>query len=250
MRTGTPYPNTICGHYGLFKRPMVLRILMYIHVNGQHARFTNTTFGVKRYAYRQALDYLEEANVISTKRTSHGVCASIVDKQVEALFVKNKKPAKKPAKQPASTSPNDTLTPLESPPIVPTRWTVDGRDFPSELETNRFRSAWVSWLEYRKEIRKPMRERTQQMQLKKLCAMGHDGAIASIEQSIANGWVGLFEPKQENITQSKIENEPNWKSIIGKMPDRIKALAEKYERWENFPDYLRDELTASLNAAA
>ncbi|WP_291813984.1 hypothetical protein, partial [Limnobacter sp.] len=153
-----------------------------------------------------------------------------------------------PAKQPAKSPPNDTLTPLNSPPIVPPRWTVDGKDLPSELETNRFRSAWVSWLEYRKEIRKPMRERTQQMQLKKLTAMGHDGAIASIEQSIAHGWVGLFEPKQ-NVTpiKNENENEPNWKSIINTMPERIRGLAEKYERWENFPDYLRDELTASLS---
>jgi hypothetical protein len=63
---------------------------------------------------------------------------------------------------------------------------------PNNLQTPAFKAAWESWLQYRKERRSKITPSTQAKQLKELSAMGEQRAIASIEQSIRNGWLGLF----------------------------------------------------------
>lgn len=62
------------------------------------------------------------------------------------------------------------------------------------LRTEPFRAAWLDWTGYRRELRKPLTERTVREQIRSLEAFGHDGAIASIKRSIGNGWTGLFPP--------------------------------------------------------
>lgn len=68
-------------------------------------------------------------------------------------------------------------------------------DLPQCLHTAAFETAWHEWQRYRAEAKKPLTPSTVRKQLRVLERMGHDGAIASIEQSIANGWQGLFEPR-------------------------------------------------------
>lgn len=58
-----------------------------------------------------------------------------------------------------------------------------------------FASAWSDWVQHRKEIRHPLKPKTVEAQLELLKGMGESAAIASIQQSITNGWQGLFEPK-------------------------------------------------------
>ncbi|MGC8519824.1 MAG: hypothetical protein ACP5P4_15095 [Steroidobacteraceae bacterium] len=60
--------------------------------------------------------------------------------------------------------------------------------------------AWERWLEYRKQIRKPLKPASIPAAQKSLAAFGSDQA-AVVEQSIANGWQGLFAPKAANTTQ-------------------------------------------------
>jgi biotin operon repressor len=55
-----------------------------------------------------------------------------------------------------------------------------------------FRQAWDSWMAYRKEKKKPMTDRTIDMQLNDLRVLTEAQAIATINQSIKQGWVGLF----------------------------------------------------------
>jgi hypothetical protein len=62
------------------------------------------------------------------------------------------------------------------------------------LRTDAFRAAWLSWVEYRRQAGKRLAPATAERQIRKLEGFGHDGAIASIEQSIGNGWQGLFDP--------------------------------------------------------
>ncbi len=51
--------------------------------------------------------------------------------------------------------------------------------------------AWTQWIEYRKQIRKPLKQASMPAAQRKLAAFGSDqGAI--VQQSIANGWQGLF----------------------------------------------------------
>jgi hypothetical protein len=40
--------------------------------------------------------------------------------------------------------------------------------------------------------------------------MGHDEAIEAINQSIANGWQGIFPPKNKKPAPSKVEEVEQW----------------------------------------
>lgn len=68
--------------------------------------------------------------------------------------------------------------------------------YPPELDTAEFRETWERWKKDRRERR--LRKYTtdgEATQLKKLTHLGAVLAIACIEQSIANGWQGLFPEK-------------------------------------------------------
>jgi hypothetical protein len=66
---------------------------------------------------------------------------------------------------------------------------------PSELQS--LELDWADWLQHRREIRKAMTPKTFQKQLKQLQEWGVEKSKAAIEQSIANGWTGLFAPRAE-----------------------------------------------------
>lgn len=63
-----------------------------------------------------------------------------------------------------------------------------------------FLTAWKSWVTYRKQLKKSLTDSSVQAQCKEFVLWGEAKSIASIEQSIKQGWQGLFEPKQ-NITK-------------------------------------------------
>ena len=63
------------------------------------------------------------------------------------------------------------------------------------FESDNFRTAWNEWCEYRKQIKKKLTQKTKQMQLRTLGAKPEREAIDMINQSIGNGWTGLFEFK-------------------------------------------------------
>lgn len=63
------------------------------------------------------------------------------------------------------------------------------------LKTDRFKAAWHEWGQYRRQARKPLTSATIKRQIRELEGFGHDDAIASIEQSIKNGWAGVFAPR-------------------------------------------------------
>jgi hypothetical protein len=71
--------------------------------------------------------------------------------------------------------------------------------FPPPLDTHAFRTAWAEWTDYRRERRiAALKPRSVIAQLAKLAEYGHDGAIDSIAQSIAQNYQGLFAPRQAN----------------------------------------------------
>jgi hypothetical protein len=59
-----------------------------------------------------------------------------------------------------------------------------------------FINAWKSWVVYRKQLKKSLTDSSVQAQCKEFILWGEAKSIASIEQSIKQGWQGLFEPKQ------------------------------------------------------
>ncbi len=70
---------------------------------------------------------------------------------------------------------------------------------PPELDFSDFRDSWDRWGEYRKQARlKAYTDIGAQAQLSKLAKIGKDRAITAIENSIANAYQGIFEPKHHS----------------------------------------------------
>lgn len=66
---------------------------------------------------------------------------------------------------------------------------------PASLKTSDFEEAWDQWCRYRKEIKQSITKSTAERQLNKLGRYPPAVAIAAIDQSITNGWSGLFPDK-------------------------------------------------------
>jgi hypothetical protein len=69
---------------------------------------------------------------------------------------------------------------------------------PPELDTREFRKSWCEWLEFRRQIEKPLKPLSQQKQLNEFKSWGPDRAIAAINHSIARGYQGICEPNGQN----------------------------------------------------
>lgn len=79
---------------------------------------------------------------------------------------------------------------------VKTEKSVNEVEIPEELNTPEFLQAWEEWQSYRKEKRKTLTESTIKKQLGFLASIGVVDAIISINESIKNGYTGLFPVKQ------------------------------------------------------
>jgi hypothetical protein len=86
--------------------------------------------------------------------------------------------------------------PAKEPPAPKGVWVI-----PKALESPEFEEAWTRWQEHRKEIRHALKPTSGAAQLKKLEKFGLAKALASIEESISNGWQGLFEPKPAAVSK-------------------------------------------------
>lgn len=72
----------------------------------------------------------------------------------------------------------------------------DGVVIPKELQCEEFVSAWNEWLLYRRDRRLTVNAKTLQRQLDNtLLPLGADKAASCIDQSITQGWQGLFPEK-------------------------------------------------------
>jgi hypothetical protein len=73
---------------------------------------------------------------------------------------------------------------------------------PPPLDTPAFREKWESWHEYRRQRKLPkLTPIGAASQLAKLAKWGEPAAIAALDQSISQGWQGVFEPKGVAIPQ-------------------------------------------------
>ena len=70
-----------------------------------------------------------------------------------------------------------------------------------------FREAWASWLNHRKEIKKPITPTSAERQLARCEKIGADRAITMIEYTIEKGWQGLREPDNHGANKSQLSIE-------------------------------------------
>jgi hypothetical protein len=70
---------------------------------------------------------------------------------------------------------------------------LDG--LPATFHTEAFKAAWADWVGHRRDIGHPLTPRAVKMTFRELTDWGPQRGVAAIQHSIANGWRGLFEPK-------------------------------------------------------
>ena len=66
---------------------------------------------------------------------------------------------------------------------------------PALLDTPEFRTVWADWEQHRREKKQTITPTTRNRQLKNMAEIGVVRAIAAIEESISQGWQGIYEPK-------------------------------------------------------
>lgn len=85
---------------------------------------------------------------------------------------------------------------------------LQGGTIPQGLSGPEFLKAWDEWFAYRRERKLPVwRAATIKKQLAALDEMGAPAAVEAINQSIANGWNGLFAPKNNGTNQNGSSNQ-------------------------------------------
>lgn len=115
------------------------------------------------------------------------------------------KPVDEITSKPVDTTSKPVDTKLVN-PMVPTKdiktikqkteeKTGDVLKIPENLSTDKFLKTWREWIAYRKVIKHPIQLITQNKQLKILEKHTPDIACAMLEQSMTNGWQGIFEIK-------------------------------------------------------
>lgn len=102
-------------------------------------------------------------------------------------------------------------------------------EIPESLNTADFRRAWSDWIAYRREKNQTLKPTTVKRQLAQLEKWGPTVAVASIEQSILQGWTGIFEPKTgpsasiRGAKRPRLEQGDDWRQDV----DRVMRRAEE-----------------------
>ncbi|EJD6541509.1 helix-turn-helix domain-containing protein [Providencia rettgeri] len=80
------------------------------------------------------------------------------------------------------------------------------------------RDTWMSWIEYRKDMKKAIKtKQTFNLQIKFLAECFEEGHSPDevINQSIANGWQGLFKPKNNPVPKYPNQPQGSWNTPEG-----------------------------------
>ena len=96
------------------------------------------------------------------------------------------------------------------------------RAFELPFDSDNFLNSWIEWEQFRRELKKKITPSTAKKQLKFLGARAEPEAIEIINQSITNGWTGLFEIKKDG----KQKIEANKHSLIEGFAKRVLADRE------------------------
>ena len=95
----------------------------------------------------------------------------------------------------------------------------------SSLNTEAFVVAWTEYEQYRRERRlSVLKASSVKRQFKEMDQWGEPKAITAIQETIKNGWQGIFEPKQANGSTSKPRN----RSSVARSHDPTGAASAQY----------------------
>ena len=89
---------------------------------------------------------------------------------------------------------------------------------PEVLQTEDFKKAWISYLQYRTERKlSPLLPKSLEAKWRQMAGWGNAASLKQIEEAIANGWQGIFEPKKEiqkKDKPDKPEQHSKYKGIL------------------------------------
>lgn len=80
-----------------------------------------------------------------------------------------------------------------------------------------FQEAWDDFKRHRRRLKKPMTEYTEELTMKKLMKLSDGNEAKSIRilrQSIAEGWIGIFELKKEAKEEPKKERRVDYDAVL------------------------------------
>lgn len=88
--------------------------------------------------------------------------------------------------------------------------------------SDEFNNAWSDWQKHRKELKKKLTPSTEKKQLDFLGGRPENEAIAILEQSMMNGWTGLFEIKNKvnGTTKKEQQNRSNIEAFAKRVIER------------------------------
>lgn len=86
----------------------------------------------------------------------------------------------------------------DHPPTGVVRWSASTCELPFSINP----AAWQSWCKYKSEAKKPIKQTSAKLQWDFLSSYQPDTQLEIVNQSIRNGWHGLFAPKSGNTKQS------------------------------------------------
>jgi hypothetical protein len=115
---------------------------------------------------------------------------------------------------------------------------------PPELDNEEFRSAWLQWIGFRREIKKKLTPSTVSKQLELLATWGSVKSIQAIQASITNGWQGLFDPSQRTgkAASASVNCGNAWQIL--------KQAINSLDKSKPYKDLLRQQLKPEIFKAA
>lgn len=80
---------------------------------------------------------------------------------------------------------------------------INFEKLPETLKTDAFQDAWKRFVAYRAERKKPIYQSSMEAKWLQMESWGSDMAVQSIENTIANGWQGIFPPQGEKAKKKE-----------------------------------------------
>lgn len=78
------------------------------------------------------------------------------------------------------------------------------------FSTPRFINAWANWIDYRRDLKKPLHWKTINATFKELSTWTEDEAVVAIETSIKKGWLSLFKPRASHRPLTPDDHAQPW----------------------------------------
>ncbi len=136
---------------------------------------------------------------LSLEATSKHLATSQSQSEINT---KKEEPPQPPAKPGGEAVPELTKAIEDKPPLKAGKVShpmAESVPIPAVLDTPPFRAVWSEWLGARRDKKNPITARAAKMQFKTLVGIGLIRAVAALENSIANGYTGVFEPSKGSV---------------------------------------------------